>query len=144
MRARRSNRTSAKAFWRAYRRHPDGNEILIRKEIADRAFESATCTGCGACVAACKNASAVLFVGAKVMALALMPQSLAACTTRAEKMVARRAIEGFGAWSNPGSCATECPVGIKLENIAALSCEYLVAKAAWPSYLGAYAAFQVC
>ncbi|GAB3299390.1 succinate dehydrogenase/fumarate reductase iron-sulfur subunit [Hymenobacter humi] len=108
---------------------PDGNAILIPKEIADRAFESATCIGCGACVAACKNASAVLFVGAKVMELALLPQGQVERQTRAEDMVAQMDKEGFGSCSNIGSCAAECPVGISLENIATLNREYLVAKA---------------
>ncbi|GAA3976928.1 succinate dehydrogenase/fumarate reductase iron-sulfur subunit [Hymenobacter antarcticus] len=108
---------------------PDANEIPIPKEVADRAFESATCIGCGACVAACKNASAVLFVGAKVMELALLPQGQVERQTRAENMVAQMDREGFGACSNIGSCAAECPVGITLENIATLNREYLVAKA---------------
>ncbi len=108
---------------------PDGNEILIPKAIADRAFESATCIGCGACVAACKNSSAVLFVGAKVMELSLLPQGQVERQTRVEDMVAQMDLEEFGACSNVGACAAECPVGITLENIATLNREYLVAKA---------------
>jgi len=108
---------------------PDGNEIPIPKEIADRAFEAATCIGCGACVASCKNASAMLFVSAKVSQLALLPQGHAERASRVEKMVAQMDIEGFGACTNIGSCAAECPVGISLENIAILNREFLVAKA---------------
>lgn len=108
---------------------PDANEILISKDTAERAFESAVCIGCGACVAACKNASAVLFVGAKVMELALLPQGQAERKTRAENMVAQMDLEGFGACSNTGACTVECPVGIAHENIVTLNREYLVAKA---------------
>ena len=107
---------------------PDGNEIPIPKNVAERAFESATCIGCGACVAACKNSSAVLFVGAKVLELALLPQGQAERQSRAENMVAQMDKEGFGSCSNIGSCAAECPAGITLENIATLNREYLVAK----------------
>jgi succinate dehydrogenase / fumarate reductase iron-sulfur subunit len=107
---------------------PDGNEILISKAVAERAFESAACIGCGACVAACKNSSAVLFVGAKVMELALLPQGQPERQTRVENMVAQMDHEGFGSCSNIGSCAAECPAGITLENIATLNREYLVAK----------------
>jgi succinate dehydrogenase / fumarate reductase iron-sulfur subunit len=108
---------------------PDGNEIPIPKEIADRAFEAATCIGCGACVAACKNASAMLFVSAKVSQLALLPQGHVERATRVENMVAQMDKEGFGACTNIGSCAAECPVGISLENIAMLNREFLSAKA---------------
>ncbi|RYU79609.1 succinate dehydrogenase/fumarate reductase iron-sulfur subunit [Hymenobacter persicinus] len=108
---------------------PDGNEIPVPKEIADRAFEAATCIGCGACVAACKNASAMLFVSAKVSQLALLPQGHAERATRVENMVAQMDKEGFGACTNIGSCAAECPVGISLENIATLNREFLAAKA---------------
>jgi len=107
---------------------PDGNAIPIAKDVAERAFESATCIGCGACVAACKNSSAVLFVGAKVSELALLPQGQAERQSRAENMVAQMDREGFGACSNVGSCAAECPAGITLANIATLNREYLVAK----------------
>ena len=109
---------------------PDANEIPISKDIADRAFEAATCIGCGACVAACKNASAMLFVSAKVSQLALLPQGKVEAQTRVENMVAQMDIEEFGACSNIGSCAAECPVGISLENIAILNREFLTAKVA--------------
>ncbi|MBO0360598.1 succinate dehydrogenase/fumarate reductase iron-sulfur subunit [Hymenobacter sp. BT186] len=108
---------------------PDGNEIPVPKEIADRAFEAATCIGCGACVASCKNASAMLFVSAKVSQLALLPQGNVERKTRVENMVAQMDKEGFGACTNIGSCAAECPVGISLENIAILNREFLTAKA---------------
>ena len=108
---------------------PDGNEIPISKEIAERAFEAATCIGCGACVAACKNASAMLFVSAKVSQLALLPQGEVERRSRVENMVAQMDKEGFGACTNIGSCAAECPVGISLENIAILNREFLFAKA---------------
>jgi succinate dehydrogenase / fumarate reductase iron-sulfur subunit len=107
---------------------PDANEIPIPKSIADKAFDAATCIGCGACVAACKNASAMLFVSAKVSQLAMLPQGKVEAKTRAENMVAQMDIEGFGACSNTGACAAECPVGITLENIAIMNREYLGAK----------------
>ena len=108
---------------------PDGNEIPIPKPIADRAFEAATCIACGACVAACKNASAMLFVSAKVSQLALLPQGQVERKTRVENMVAQMDKEGFGACTNIGQCAAECPVGISLENIALLNREFINAKA---------------
>lgn len=107
---------------------PDANEIPIPKSIADKAFDAATCIGCGACVAACKNASAMLFVSAKVSQMAMLPQGKTEAKTRAENMVAQMDIEGFGACSNTGACAAECPVGISLENIAMLNREYLGAR----------------
>ena len=107
---------------------PDANEIPIPKSIADKAFDAATCIQCGACVAACKNASAMLFVSAKVSQLALLPQGKVESKTRVENMMAQHDAEGFGACSNIGSCAAECPVGISLENIAILNREYLGAK----------------
>ena len=107
---------------------PDANEIPIPKNIADKAFDAATCIQCGACVAACKNASAMLFVSAKVSQLALLPQGKVERKTRVENMLAQHDVEGFGACSNIGSCAAECPVGISLENIAILNREYLGAK----------------
>jgi succinate dehydrogenase / fumarate reductase iron-sulfur subunit len=107
---------------------PDANAIPIPKSIADKAFDAATCIGCGACVAACKNASAMLFVSAKVSQFAMLPQGKVEAKTRAENMVAQMDIEGFGACSNTGACAAECPVGISLENIAILNREYLGAK----------------
>lgn len=108
---------------------PDANEIPIPKKIADEAFDAATCIGCGACVAACKNASAMLFVSAKVSQLALLPQGQVERKTRVEKMVSQMDEEGFGACSNTGACSAECPKEISLENIARLNREYLSAKA---------------
>jgi succinate dehydrogenase / fumarate reductase, iron-sulfur subunit len=106
----------------------DANNLPIAKEIADEAFAAAACIGCGACVAACKNASAMLFVSAKVSQLALLPQGQAERTMRAEKMVAQMDIEGFGSCTNTGACAAECPKEISLENIARLNREYMGAK----------------
>jgi succinate dehydrogenase / fumarate reductase iron-sulfur subunit len=108
---------------------PDANEIPIPKTIADKAFDAATCIQCGACVAACKNASAMLFVSAKVSQLALLPQGKPERKTRVENMVAQMDIEGFGSCTNTGACAAECPVGISLENINMLRREYIAAKA---------------
>lgn len=108
---------------------PDANAIPIGKSIADKAFDAATCIGCGACVAACKNASAMLFLSAKVSQLAMLPQGKVEAKTRVENMLAQHDIEGFGACSNTGACAAECPVGISLENIAILNREYVSAKA---------------
>ena len=106
----------------------DANEIPIPKPIADEAFNSAACIACGACVAACKNASAMLFVGAQISKFALLPQGKAERKTRAEKMVAQMDAEGFGACSNTGACAAECPVGISMANIARLNREFYGAK----------------
>ncbi|AKD05250.1 succinate dehydrogenase/fumarate reductase iron-sulfur subunit [Pontibacter korlensis] len=108
---------------------PDANAIPISKSIADKAFDAATCIQCGACVAACKNASAMLFVSAKVSQLSLLPQGQAERKTRVENMVAQMDIEGFGACTNTGACAAECPVGISLENINMLRREFIAAKA---------------
>jgi len=108
---------------------PDANAIPIPKTIADKAFDAATCIQCGACVAACKNASAMLFVSAKVSQLAMLPQGQVERKTRVENMVAQMDAEGFGACSNTGACAAECPVGISLENIAIMNREYVSAKA---------------
>jgi succinate dehydrogenase / fumarate reductase iron-sulfur subunit len=108
---------------------PDANEIPISKEIADKAFNAATCIGCGACVAACKNASAMLFVAAKVAQLSMLPQGQVERKKRVEKMVAQMDEEGFGACTNTGACAAECPKEISLANIAILNREYLTAKA---------------
>ncbi|WP_242928873.1 succinate dehydrogenase/fumarate reductase iron-sulfur subunit [Pontibacter vulgaris] len=108
---------------------PDANAIPIPKTIADKAFDAATCIGCGACVAACKNASAMLFVSAKVSQMAMLPQGKVEAKTRVENMVSQMDVEGFGACSNTGACAVECPVGISLENIAIMNREYLSAKA---------------
>lgn len=106
----------------------DANEIPIPKHIADEAFNSAACIACGACVAACKNASAMLFVGAQISKFALLPQGKAERKLRAEKMVAQMDAEGFGACTNIGACSAECPVEISMTNIARLNREYLGAK----------------
>lgn len=106
----------------------DANETPIGKEIADEAFNSATCIGCGACVAACKNASAMLFVSAKVSQLAMLPQGQPERQARAEKMVAQMDEEGFGACTNTGACSAECPKEISLANIAQMNREYFGAK----------------
>lgn len=107
----------------------DANEIAISKEIADEAMDAATCIGCGACVASCKNASATLFVSAKVSHLALLPQGNAERKLRVEKMVAKMDAEGFGACTNTGACSAECPKEISLTNIARMNREFFTAKA---------------
>jgi succinate dehydrogenase / fumarate reductase, iron-sulfur subunit len=106
----------------------DGNSIAIPKTEADKAFAAAACIGCGACVAACKNASAMLFVSAKVSQLALLPQGAPERQARALNMVAQMDAEGFGTCTNTGACAAECPKEISLENIARLNREYLGAS----------------
>ncbi len=106
----------------------DANSILISKEVADEAFEAATCIGCGACVSACKNASAMLFVGAKVTQLSLLPQGQPERETRVVAMVNQMDAEGFGACTNTGACAAECPKQIPLSVIANLNREYYKAK----------------
>jgi succinate dehydrogenase / fumarate reductase, iron-sulfur subunit len=106
----------------------DANSILIPKDAADTAFEAATCIGCGACVSACKNASAMLFVGAKVTQLATLPQGKIERETRVVAMVNQMDAEGFGACTNTGACAAECPKGIPLSTIATLNREYTRAK----------------
>jgi succinate dehydrogenase / fumarate reductase, iron-sulfur subunit len=108
---------------------PDANEIPIPKKIADEAFDAATCIQCGACVAACKNASAMLFVSAKVSQLALLPQGKPERKERVERMVAQMDAEGFGACTNTGACEAECPKGISLTNIARMNREYYSAVA---------------
>lgn len=107
---------------------PDANEIPIPKTVADEAFNSATCISCGACVAACKNGSAMLFVGAKISQLALLPQGKVERKERAQKMVAQMDAEGFGSCTNTGACSIECPKGISFSNIARMNREYLGAK----------------
>lgn len=106
---------------------PDANVIPIPKTIADLAMDAAQCIGCGACVAACKNASAMLFTSAKVSQLALLPQGQVERKTRAEKMVAQMDAEGFGACTNTGACEAECPKGISITNIARMNREYFSA-----------------
>ncbi len=100
---------------------PDGNAIPVPKADADRAFDAATCIGCGACVAACKNASAMLFVSAKVSHLSLLPQGRVEEERRALQMVAKMDEEGFGNCTNTGSCEAACPKGISLDNIARMN-----------------------
>jgi len=105
----------------------DANATPIAKENADKAFEAATCIGCGACVATCKNASAMLFVSAKVSQLALLPQGQVEAKERVIKMVNAMDEEGFGNCTNTGACEIECPKGISLEHIARMNREYLKA-----------------
>lgn len=105
----------------------DANTILIPKEDADLAFDAAACIGCGACVAACKNASAMLFVSAKVSQLALLPQGQIERKSRVLNMVKQMDAEGFGNCTNTGACEAECPKGISIENIARMNREYLKA-----------------
>jgi succinate dehydrogenase / fumarate reductase, iron-sulfur subunit len=106
----------------------DANSLPIGKDTADEAFGAAACIGCGACVAACKNASAMLFVSAKVAQLSLLPQGQPEREKRALSMVAQMDAEGFGSCTNTGACAAECPKEISLENIARLNREYLGAS----------------
>jgi len=108
---------------------PDANAIPISKIDADAAFDAATCIGCGACVASCKNASASLFVAAKITQLALLPQGQVERAARVEKMVAQMEAEGFGACSNTGACSVECPKEISQDTIAKMNREYYAAKA---------------
>lgn len=103
----------------------DANNIPIGKEVADEAFMSAACIGCGACVAACKNASAMLFVSAKVSQLALLPQGQPEARMRVQAMVNQMDAEGFGSCTNTGACSAECPKEISLSNIARMNREYL-------------------
>jgi succinate dehydrogenase / fumarate reductase iron-sulfur subunit len=107
---------------------PDANAILVPKVVADEAFDAAACIGCGACVAACKNGSAMLFVAAKVSHLALLPQGQAERTQRVRAMVAQMDAEGFGACSNTLACEAECPKEISVSHIARLNREYLRAS----------------
>ena len=105
----------------------DGNAVPIPKDDADKAFDAATCIGCGACVASCPNGSAMLFTAAKVSQLSLLPQGRPEAKRRALAMVEQMDKEGFGNCSNVGACEIECPKGISLEHIARLNREYLVA-----------------
>ena len=104
---------------------PDGNSIPINKQDADEAFSSAACIGCGACVAACKNASAMLFVGAKVNQLSLLPQGSPERSSRVKNMINTMEEEGFGHCTNTGACEAECPKEISIDNIAKLNREYI-------------------
>jgi succinate dehydrogenase / fumarate reductase iron-sulfur subunit len=106
---------------------PEANNILIRKKDSDEAFNSAICIGCGACVAACKNASAMLFVSAKISQYALLPQGRIEAIERVRAMVSKMDEIGFGNCSNTGACEAECPKEIKLTNIARLNREYFKA-----------------
>lgn len=105
----------------------DANTIPIEKTDADNSFNAASCIGCGACVATCKNSSAMLFVGAKVSQFALLPQGKVEAKDRVINMVNQMDKEGFGNCSNTGACEVECPKGISLENIARMNREYLKA-----------------
>ena len=106
----------------------DANAIPIEKVDADTAFDAATCIGCGACVASCKNSSAMLFVSAKVSQFALLPQGKVEATDRVMNMVKQMDEEGFGNCTNTGACEVECPKGISLENIARMNREYMSAS----------------
>ncbi len=107
---------------------PDANAIPISKEKADLAMDAASCIGCGACVAACKNGSAMLFVSAKVSQLALLPQGKVEAARRAKAMVAKMDELGFGNCTNTGACEAECPKNVSISNIARLNREFLCAK----------------
>ena len=106
----------------------EANSILIPKENADQAMDAAVCIGCGACVAACKNSSAMLFVSAKVSHLALLPQGHPERRRRVMSMVEQMDKEGFGSCSNTNACEAQCPKGISVSNIARLNREYLAAR----------------
>jgi len=106
----------------------DANAMPIEKAVADDAFDAAACIGCGACVAACKNASAMLFVSAKVSHLNMLPQGSPEKKERAQKMLAQMDKEGFGSCTNTGACEAQCPKGISITNIARLNREYVNAS----------------
>ncbi|WP_339896020.1 succinate dehydrogenase/fumarate reductase iron-sulfur subunit [uncultured Algibacter sp.] len=105
----------------------DANSTPISKHAADEAMDAATCIGCGACVATCKNSSAMLFVGAKVSQFALLPQGQVEAADRVRNMVAQMDLEGFGNCTNTGACEVECPKGISLDNIARMNRELMKA-----------------
>ncbi|MCF8303428.1 MAG: succinate dehydrogenase/fumarate reductase iron-sulfur subunit [Bacteroidales bacterium] len=107
---------------------PEANNMPVRKENADMAFDAATCIGCGACVAACPNASAMLFVGAKISHLALLPQGQPEAEERVLEMVNQMDLEGFGNCSNNYSCEAECPKEISVGNIARMNAQFFGAK----------------
>ena len=104
---------------------PDANAMPIFKDSADEAFDSATCIGCGACVAACKNSSAMLFVGAKINQYAQLPQGQVEHSKRVQNMVSKMDSEGFGSCTNTGACEADCPKEISIDNIVKLNKEYL-------------------
>ncbi|QXP63721.1 MULTISPECIES: succinate dehydrogenase/fumarate reductase iron-sulfur subunit [unclassified Polaribacter] len=106
----------------------DANSLPISKHAADDAMDAATCIGCGACVATCKNSSAMLFVGAKVSQYALLPQGQVEAADRVKNMVAQMDLEGFGNCTNTGACEVECPKGISLDNIARMNRELMKAN----------------
>jgi succinate dehydrogenase / fumarate reductase iron-sulfur subunit len=106
---------------------PDANAIPVAKEIADKAMDSAACIGCGACVAVCKNASAHLFMGAKISHLALLPQGQVERRQRVVEMIDQADAEGFGSCSNEGECEAVCPKEISIQNIARMQREYVKA-----------------
>jgi len=107
---------------------PEANSILVKKENSERAFDAGICIGCGSCVAACKNASAMLFVAAKISQLALLPQGQVERKKRALAMVEQMDKEGFGSCTNTGACSAECPKGIDLSVIAHINREYFTAS----------------
>ncbi len=109
---------------------PDGNAIPIPKDVAEVAMDSAACIGCGACVAACKNASAHLFMGAKISQLSLLPQGQQERYQRAVSMITQADAEGFGSCSNEGECEAVCPKEIPISNIARMTREYIRAMVA--------------
>lgn len=111
---------------------PDANAIPVNKHCADLAMDAAACIGCGACVATCKNGSAMLFVSAKVSQFALLPQGQVEARDRVQKMVARMDELGFGNCSNTFACEAECPKGISVTNIARMNRQFLAAKIAEP------------
>ncbi len=106
---------------------PDGNAIIVPRDKAELAMDAAACIGCGACVAACKNSSAMLFVSAKVSHFALLPQGRAEATQRVKAMIAKMDELGFGGCTNTGACEAECPKDISISNIARMNREYLCA-----------------
>ena len=107
---------------------PDANAMPIFKKDADEAFDSATCIGCGACVATCKNASAMLFVSAKINQYSKLPQGQVEHDSRVNNMITQMDDEGFGACTNTGACEVECPKGISIKNIARMNREFYKAK----------------
>ena len=106
----------------------DANSIPIPKQNADEAFNAATCIGCGACVASCKNSSAMLFTSAKVSQFSLLPQGQVERESRVLNMVNQMDLEGFGACTNTGACEAQCPKGISVKNIARMNREYIMAN----------------